>query len=423
LIFLSLLTDVFPYQRFINNEFFMVNLRYRNARDVADRLGQVFTPPCIAALLADSIPMDPNQAIRIIDLGAGDGVLANALLNKYKYATATLVEVDADYVRRLKSIASSRVSVIHADALGNQWVIPSIPNLIVSNPPYNMFQTPPELKAAIGHSGLAIPFSRDWVRGDVAFMARAWGIASLGAKLGLIIASPIIRNANYRPMRAHLIRELRGLCITRLNEFTFQKVEVSAFLLTGERAVRRNRNVLLRKVSVDGFVLDEIEVSHDKAIMSLDIEYHLALRRMGLDGKSVSETLESIGTVITRGSKSQREFEKLGLAAFHTSDFPKVAGDVVLSGQTYDDFHVAKPGDILIPRVGSRCLVRQARVRDSHGLFTDCIYRLTVSRRAWARVWETLNSSFGAEWRIANASGSCAKHLPLHTLLSMPLVS
>jgi len=212
------------------------------------------------------------------------------------------------------------------------------------------------------------------------------------------------------------------LCVTRLDERTFPNTEVSAFIITGERAVRRNRNALLRRVSADGSLLAEIEVASEDAILSLDIDFHLALQRIGLKGKSISDTLGSVGTVITRGSRSQNEFEKLGLVAFHTSDFPRKAGPIILAGKVHDSFHVAKPGDILIPRVGSRCLNRQARVEDGYGLFTDCVYRLTVGRQAMNRVWKTLDSSFGAEWRVIHAGGSCAKHLPIQTLLNMPLL-
>ena len=400
----------------------MADLRYRNARDPADRLGQVFTPHAIAELLAEALSTDSECAVHVLDLGAGRGALANALLEKNRKATAVLVEVDAGHVKALKRDSCSRASVIHADALSSLWECSRLPTVIVSNPPYGALQASPETNSMIASSKLPIPLSGVWVRGDAAFVSRAWGIASMGTKLGLIVASPMIRDFRYRLTRERFVRELRGLCVTRLDERTFPNTEVSAFIITGERAVRRNRNALLRRVSADGSLLAEIEVASEDAILSLDIDFHLALQRIGLKGKSISDTLGSVGTVITRGSRSQNEFEKLGLVAFHTSDFPRKAGPIILAGKVHDSFHVAKPGDILIPRVGSRCLNRQARVEDGYGLFTDCVYRLTVGRQAMNRVWKTLDSSFGAEWRVIHAGGSCAKHLPIQTLLNMPLL-
>lgn len=401
----------------------MADLLYRNARDAADRLGQVFTPQSIAALLAESISTESDTIEHILDLGAGRGALANAMLAKHREATATLVEVDAEYATALKRDSCSRASVIHADALSNLWKSPRVPGVIVSNPPYGSLQASLEIRATIRNSGLPVPFNGVWIRGDAAFTSKAWGIAGIGTRLGLIVASPMVRDASYRPMREHFIHELRGLCVSRLNERTFRNAEVSTFLITGQRAIRRNRNVLLRRISVDGALLDEIEVGPKDAALSLDIDFHLALMRLGLKGKSISDTLGSVETAIARGSRSHKEFENLGLDAFHTCDFPEIAGPIALSGKPHDSFHVAKPGDILIPRIGSRCLVRQACVEEGYGLFTDCVYRLSVSDRDRARVWKTLNSTFGNEWRVINASGSCAKHLPIQTLLNMPLVS
>ena len=208
-----------------------------------------------------------------------------------------------------------------------------------------------------------------------------------------------------------------------VGSFTFKNAEVSAYLVTGERSVRRRRKVILRKASSDGDVLEEIEVSQEDAITSLDIEHHLLLRRFGLKSGSFSETLGTVGTEINRGSRSLQEFKQLGLTAFHTTNFPIKEADIVLTGQKHNIYHVAKAGDILIPRVGSRCLDRQVRVQRGAGLFTDCVYRISASKRTQDLVWKTLNSEFGTEWRLAHADGSCAKHLPISILLGMPILS
>lgn len=400
----------------------MADLRYRNARDTADRLGQVYTPPAIASLLAESISLEPGCTSHLLDLGAGRGALASAILEKHQQVTATLVEIDSAHIKALRRNAHPRTSIVQADVLGDQWSCTCTPGTIVSNPPYSSLRASPGLTRRIENSQLGIPFNGFWVRGDAAFAATAWAAAQVGTKLGLIVASPIVRNASYRAVRERFVNELRGLCVTQLDAATFQNAEVSTFIITGQRAVRRNRRVLLRKASADGSVCEVLEVSREEAISSLDIDFHLALRRIGQGKEFGADTVGSLGTVITRGSRSQNEFGKLGLQAFHTSDFPEQAGSITLLGNGHEVFHVAKPGDILIPRVGSRCLVRQARVHDGYGLFTDCVYRLVVSRHARARVWKTINSAFGAEWRVLHAEGSCAKHLSIQSLLAMPII-
>ena len=419
----------FPYGRCVKLQHLkttslrMANLRYRHARDTADRLGQVFTPQPIAELLAESIPVDACEVRRVLDLGAGKGALAKAVLERNSFATATLVEIDRANIRALEAAFPGRTTVILADVFKRAWKSPTHADLIVSNPPYGTIPSSPELEEILAMSGLAVPAGGgEWVRGDVAFVARAWGLAEHGTGMGLIVAAPMIRDPAYSVLRQRLVGELRGLCVTQLNECTFQNAQVRAFMIAGQRAAHRRRNVLLRKAKADGTIIDEIEVSYSAATTSLDIDYHRVLQRIDVCADTISDTLASIGASITRGSRSQREYERLGLSAFHTTDFPGATEEIVLQGSAHKTFHSARQGDILIPRVGSRCLVRQARVSGGTGLFTDCIYRISVDQRNRARVWNTLSSSFGAEWRSVNAGGSCAKHLPIKTLWNMPLL-
>jgi predicted RNA methylase len=419
----------FPYGRCVKLQHLkttslrMANLRYRHARNTADRLGQVFTPQPIAELLAESIPVGVCEVRHVLDLGAGEGALAKAVLERNSLATATLVEIDSANVPALEAVFPGRTTVIQADVLKRAWQSPTHTDLIVSNPPYGTIPSSPELEEILAMSGLTIPAGGgEWVRGDVAFVARAWELAERGTGVGLIVAAPMIRDPAYRALRQRLVGELRGLCVTQLNECTFPNAQVRAFMIAGQRTAHRRRNVLLRKAKADGTIIDEIEVSYSAATTSLDIDYHKALQRINVCADTISDTLASIGASITRGSRSQREFERLGLSAFHTTDFPGAAEEIFLQGSAHKTFHSARQGDILIPRVGSRCLVRQARVSGGAGLFTDCIYRLSVDQRNHDRVWKTLSSSFGAEWRIVNASGSCAKHLPIQTLWNMPIL-
>lgn len=403
----------------------MMSLRYRKPRDEADSLGQVFTPQSIANLLVKSLPSDRRPVRQIVDLGAGEGSLALSALVRYKRAKALLVEINPRYANSLFGQDKSgrkAIQFAHADALSSAWEVPINPDLILSNPPYGALMVTPEINNVLEQSGLNVPTNGEWVRGDAAFTALAWSIAERGCRLGIIVASPMIRESACRVLREKLVSELRGLCVTQLDERTFQNAEVRAFLITGQRARNRHRNVLLRKALTDGTIIDEMSIKYNAAVLNLDIDYHRALERLGLNIDDAPETLGSIGVRLARGSRSQKDFERLGLDAFHTTDFEESTNEVILAG-VHHGYKSAKSGDILVPRVGSRCLTKQARVIDGEGLFTDCIYRLTVNHSTYSRVWNTLTSTFGAEWRLANAGGSCAKYLTVPTLLSMPVIS
>lgn len=404
----------------------MKSLRYRNAKSKSDLLGQIYTPELISDLLIDSLPIDNKKDIKqIVDLGAGGGALTQSAMCKFKSAKSLLVEIDkisAKNLSRKFAQDNKMSSVICVDALSKNWAAPNAISLLLSNPPYGAIQLTNSIQDYLNEADLDIPTNGGWVRGDSAFLAKAWCITKINNHFGLIISSTLIKSPNAFNFRKKFTNEMRNLCITKLDEKTFETAEVAAYLVTGQRSINRNRNVLLRKALANGTIVDELSIPSEAANFSLDIDYHRSLFRMGISARHTLETVDSLGVNISRGSKSQRDFERLGIDAFHTTDFPDHSNNVVLLGSR-NQFKTASRGDILIPRVGSRCLTKQARVKAGVGSYTDCIYRLSGTRKSLSRVWQTLNSSFGAEWRLAYANGSCAKYLTNDTILSMPIKS
>jgi hypothetical protein len=336
-----------------------------------------------------------------------------------------MIECDQKCVQWLKKNTGENNNVVLASALDSSWEAEwghaTANTGIVSNPPYGMLALTEAQRLKIKSSVLAPPTHGKWVRGDAAFLARAWELANSGVALAFIVTAPIASGREYSHLREKLVKGLRNLTITQLDERTFPGAEVRAFLVNGVRGMNRPRKVLLRKADITGQIVDEISISHGDALKRLDIEFYRACERLGLANNSTLTTLGDVGTSIVRGSLSRNEFEKRGVGAFHTTDFARNGENVELS-YAASSFHSASAGDILIPRVGSRCLTRHARVILGEGPFTDCVYRLRSSSIAQDRIWKTIASSFGCEWREAHASGNCARHLTQATLLSMPLL-
>jgi hypothetical protein len=294
--------------------------------------------------------------------------------------------------------------------------------LILSNPPYGFISVTSDIEELFQSSDFDMPIRSGWVRGDLAFFLKAWDISQFGTNLGFIVASPLMRDRGYLKFRERLVKGMRHLSVTQLSNRTFENADVTAFLISGCRATNRRRNILLRKSLADGSIIDEMEISSEQAILSLDIDFHRAIQRIGVDVSLTDENIASIGIAIERGSKSLNDFRRLGIRAFHTTDFPENK-NTVSSSVNQVQFKYASQGDILIPRVGSRCLAKQVRVKEGDVVFTDCIYRLTGNKKSLGKAWKTLNSTFGAEWRLANANGSCARFLTLDSILSMPIIA
>ena len=397
-------------------------LRFRKARNSADLQGQVFTPPSIARLLVESIPYNCST---IIDVGAGTGALALAALSRCPDANAYLIEKDNFYSDKLKSYAIKNAKVIAKDALSfgllEGMLRSGERNLILSNPPYGMdrINNLPCLKNEF--DGLTPHINGGWVRRDAAFLCRIWNSSGKGDVVGFIVAAPIITGIEHNELRKRLVQELSGLVVTELHPNTFSKTEVQAYLVSGCRSVKRTRNVVLRRADVNGEVVQEVIVSSDSAVQRLDFTYHSSVHELRLRPEQILSDLADAGALISRGSRSQNKYRELGLQAFHTTDFALNSKSLSLSG-AIEGYNSARAGDFLIPRVGTRCLMREAKVVKGIGLITDCIYRIRVPAPMQKRVWNTINSDFGREWRKMAAKGSCAKYITISSLESMPIL-
>jgi hypothetical protein len=400
------------------------NLRFRHARDAADLLGQVDTPPDIATRLMEDLP---RTCRRVIDLGAGDGRLARAALERSPDASALLVELDAPRAAALVAQADTRQQILALDVVRDAALLDvrrtfGIADAIVSNPPYLEVRL---TRAEIDRLRAVFPFLRDaagWVRADIAFLAQAWALGATGGFLGFIIPAPALTQPQYRRLRELLLTQLAGLTVSQLPSRVFAGAEVEAFLVTGVRTAHaRERAVTLRRLDSGGRVVGEMRVASAAALERLDFAAHAGSASAENSGVSTQDTLGSLGVDITRGSLPRVAFARAGLDAFHTTHFPGAGTQVRLAAVSVAH-RQAQTGDILIPRVGSRCLTRETRVTSGAGVFTDSVYRLRGEADVMQRVWTTMSSDFGRQWRAARAVGSCAKHLPLWVLREMPIL-
>lgn len=96
------------------------------------RFGQVFTPPAVAALMADWVAA--GQARTVLDLGLGTGHLAQAVLARLPDASITGVEVDSIVLEYLDEALRDRLEIVRADAL--TWRSERTFDGIIMNPPY-----------------------------------------------------------------------------------------------------------------------------------------------------------------------------------------------------------------------------------------------------------------------------------------------
>ena len=395
-------------------------MRYRKPKEHRATLGQFFTPPGIASLLASGLTRAPTT---LLELGAGEGALVSAVLERHPAASATLVELDRRLVSGLRRTFPEH-SVHASDVLSRLGKLPLLPaySAVIGNPPYGEFAVGSHDQAAL--RSLFPGCDRGgWIRQDLAFLHESWRRVVRGGEMALLLASPIISDPAFRDVRRWLFAEADYISVSELPEDTFAGAEVGTHLLTVRHRGRRRRTEVVHvdRYLGDGRYQGRIDLNIDTAIERADYRYH-HIRQSAGNAWDAAPTLASLGAEVIRGSRSHREFSAAGVVHLHTCDFAESSSHLRLGRCQESNVRLAERGDILVPRVGSRCLLRQAMVVSGTRPITEAVYRIRVGKPDRARVFDALAGDSGRLWRTAHARGSCAKFLTVQDVLRLPIV-
>lgn len=374
--------------------------------------GQHYTNEGISAALVAQLDIPPPR--HIVDLGVGQGSLLAAASQRWKNATLTGVDLDPKNV----SLARARLGGenIHEgdgllpDLLSRLGFLPGSIDLALCNPPFIRSQVvPDDLQVVLG---FPYPGQLQGNETELAFLARSLQHLRSGGILGIILPDCYIASQRYRPVREALLRTHAVEAVVQLPRHTFSSADVSTHFVT----IRKDGppgSLRLFQLDSHGVMFQGPVISLEEAIVRFDYEYHLGKRETG-------PTLAELGIDVRRGSYSMAEAKSKGITVFHTTDFKRHPNGTVHWHENEPHRGLqAAPGDILIPRVGSRCLHHCALVVTGTPLLSDCVYRLRSPSEQTQVLWQFLKSSRGTSTRLHNAYGSCAKVLSKLNLLNI----
>ncbi|MFX3620159.1 MAG: Eco57I restriction-modification methylase domain-containing protein [Acinetobacter radioresistens] len=368
-------------------------------------MGQVFTPKNVADLLAAEVSHIQNNFNTILDMGAGIGILTKSILNRNMAKSYELVEKDVDLFDILEGdkelILTKKYNIDILDFDFKKY------DLVISNPPF-----------------IQIQYNMKKEYGDIVFFEYMWEKISDGAVFSFIVTNNIINNYRYKKIREKILSETAYLSVVELDMFIYSKTEVQSFIITGKKSNNVGNLVVLKKSNKYGDLVDFLEVDKNVALNRMDLSYYRAINNIMNNVKKDLPLLSDLSPYISRGSKSNNFFIENGIKAFHTTHFSKNKNNLVFDGEMKSlSYKSIEKGDIIIPRVGSRCLNYCAYVENGNSYFTDCIYRIQVESKFHQILLNSLRSPEGILWRQTSATGSCAKHITLKTLKNMPIFS
>lgn len=366
-------------------------------------LGQVFTPKNVADLLADEVSQIQTNFNSMLDVGSGIGVLTKSCLDRNLSKSYDLVEKDKDLFEVLegdKDLVLTRkynIDIFEFDFKNY--------DLVISNPPF-----------------VQINYNTKKEYGDIAFFEYTWGKINDGVVFSFIVTNNFISNSRYERIREKILSETSYLSVIELDIFIYDKTEVQSFIITGKKNKKNSNFVVLKKSNIYGDIVDSMKISKNFALNRMDISYYRAINKIMSNIKKDIPLLGDLNPNITRGSKSNNFFKKNEIKAFHTTHFSTNKKNIIFNEKENSlPYKQIGKGDIIIPRVGSRCLNYCAYVENGISYFTDCIYRIQVEDDFHKSLLSSLRSPEGILWRQISATGSCAKHITLKTLKNMPI--
>jgi SAM-dependent methyltransferase len=382
---------------------------------------QFYTPQTAGHLLVNAMLTDQVQTV--VDIGVGSGQLLRAAQARWQDARLFAADIDPQHIEAARTHFPEAVCQ-HLDALHVH--LPTMLRLAegqadvaVCNPPYLPASNLPGVHDILRAAGLHDCVSVKRITTDIVFIAQNLRLLRPGGELAVIVPDGLATHSYYADLRQALC-ERHGLYrVIQLPDRFFARTEARTHIFYLRKNMGPVSDIRLMGASPNGELTDEISIPTKLARGRLDYSFH----SMSEGRVSSIITLRDLGAEISRGAFTHKECVANKLPYFHTTDFKRFPNRLAVypAAPSLPERWVAQSGDILLPRVGARCLHHAAKVLSGNPVITDCVYRIRLEPRWQKTVWKALSSAEGVHWRQHAAHGVCARVLGKELLLDFPV--
>jgi type I restriction enzyme M protein len=391
-------------------------------------LGQYFTSEIVSRLLVDT--MGTGDPRLMLDLGMGAGTLSIAALNRWRRAKLIGVDIDASIKivsKGSRGDISKRHSVIRADALGVDIDrrLPATVDAVVCNPPFRVLPWKKHYARILEEAGLRLSKDPKHLPAEIAFIAQNLRFLKTGGEAGFILPASLVSGEKHIEFREALLREFTIGSVIQLGSSAFSGTEARAHIVTLSKKRPSGNTIELMRFNRAGGLTRPFSISLGDAAMRMDYEYFSASRI-----RSQCEHHVRLGSVIdslTRGKLSSREIREEKAVTFHLGDFVAAKStNLVLKGtlgleSRRSNQAVARPGDILVGRIGRNIDKQVAVVISGQAILSDCIYRIRCAPEWQQKILAGLSSTRGRILIRAALRGSAAQFLSKADLLDLTI--
>ncbi len=367
-----------------------------------DLFGRYYTLDRFSDLLVSEIP--DNKPNWIVDLGSGNHSLTNSASVRWSSAHFASVDVEEGAHPLTSNVTFVKGDMLNRNDQDTLFEKVGEVDLAICNPPYIPVPNSSDLRLLLQRAGMHKSVGLKRLTGDIVFLAVSLVLLRHQGQLGIIIPDTILTSKYFEPVREDLLTQ-EIVSIIELPIGAFKGTEAKAHILVLRKGIGQSGLVKICRADVTGTVDGAIEIAPLKLVKRMDYSFWSQSHRVEIGGR----TLFDVGAKIERGKYSAKELRKLGLPFFHTNDFP-LSGSLSVDTYSYSrSVPTAEVGDILLSRVGSRCLGYVCIVRKGKIQISDCVFKISVPRQYQEELFIALRSEYGQAWLRALSHGVCAK--------------
>lgn len=399
-------------------------MQVHNTSITSDFLGRYYTNSYVGTILVNSMGTISPESV--LDLGAGDGALTAAAAKIWHNASYYTVDIDENArSASLPELLGSSFRHHVGDALSSGiekelGLELGSADLAICNPPYIRPRWRKGFASILEDAGLShvLPKLAD-MPAEILFIAQNLRFLKNNGRLGLIVPDGVIAGERFSGLRNSLALEH---CIERVIELPrgiFRRTEAKAHILVISKSGKGPDEIPVQCLDQLGVLSPELKIQREKATERLDYSFLAGARGKK---KTKQTRIGDVTIFLSRGSFSSSERANCDFPVLHTTDLSPAVFEVSrkfnmpAASAKLGQFKLAKPGDILVGRVGRNFEEKVCIVNSGSVAVSDCIFILRVAPEHRDAVFAYLKSGPGREALSFSSHGVGAKFLTTDAL-------
>lgn len=399
-----------------------------SAARTSDPLGRYYTHSAVASLLVNA--MNSDEPSLVIDLGAGDGALVCEASKTWK--ATQFVTVDIDEAAASAALPAQRGRAFRhyvCDALDRHLsrkldVGFGQADAALCNPPYIRPRWQKHFGEILEDAGLSdvVPKMSE-IPSDLLFIAQNLRFLKSGGRLGLILPDGIVAGERFVKFREALAQNHRIERVIELPRRIFKNTDAKAHIVVLSKDIASDDSISVQRVEENGMLSNPVQLLPDAAKLRMDYSYYANTTTFRIIGNEI----RTFALGVSRGLYSSAQRGNLGVPVFHTtnfhlaSDWMPAAFSVTKKESSKIAGAIARPGDILVARVGRNLDSKVCMVRRGFAVVSDCILVLRVLPEFRERVFRFLKSDAGRSALRSATHGVAARFITTEALLDIKI--